>query len=97
MVGLVRERATTGNAKESHAMFGAHCSLRPTDVEALRRLRDRGPLTIPQAYDCGHNAHGMNRLVGAEYAFFSGWDPALDDALWNITKRGRSALAGVQS
>ncbi len=82
-------------------MTRAHRSLRPVDLEALQRLRDRGPLTIPQAYDCGHKenestGHGMNRLVAAGYAVFCRWDDDLDDALWSITMRGRRELAENQ-
>jgi hypothetical protein len=71
--------------------------LRPLDLEALRRLRDHGPLTIPQAYDCGHSlheskGHGMNRLVAACFAVFHEWDAARDDALWSITSKGKKEL-----
>jgi len=56
-----------------------------------------GPLTIPQAYDCGHSTnettgHGMNRLVAAALVSFHGWNQLDEDALWMITERGRRAL-----
>jgi hypothetical protein len=75
----------------------SHRRLRARDVEALRRLLDDGPLTIPQAYDCGHadnetTGHGMNRLVAAALVVFYGWNKADEDALWMITQRGRRAL-----
>lgn len=68
--------------------------LRPRDLEALQRLRERGPLTIPQAYDCGHvdsesKGHGMNRLVAIGLVAFSGWDSDTDDGLWSVTAKGR--------
>lgn len=71
--------------------------LRTQDVEALSRLFDRGPLTIPQAYDCGHSdnestGHGMNRLVAASLVTFSGWNKEDEDALWMITGRGKGAI-----
>ena len=74
-----------------------HRRLRPQDVEALRRLLDQGPITIPQAYDCGYTdnettGHGMNRLVAAALAIFHGWNADDDDALWAITERGRREL-----
>ena len=82
-------------------MIEAHRNLRPIDTEALQRLRDRGPLTIPQAYDCGHRdhevtGHGMNRLVSAGYTVFCRWDADRNDALWMITQRGRKVLAGIK-
>ena len=72
--------------------------LRARDVEALSRLFDHGPLTIPQAYDCGHSnnettGHGMNRLVAASLVVFAGWDARDEDALWTITARGKGAIA----
>lgn len=81
---------------------GEHRRLRPRDLEALRRLRDLGPLTIPQAYDCGHGdsettGHGMNRLVATTLAVFHGWDAVDDDALWTITAQGRRALRAAES
>lgn len=71
--------------------------MRPVDVDALRRLRDRGPLTIPEAYDCGHETvrgegHGMHRLTSAGYVVFLGWDGDKNDGLWTITRRGRTAV-----
>ncbi len=83
--GVLRDRA------------GAHRRLRPRDIEALRRMLDDGPLTIPQAYDCGHaesesKGHGMNRLVAAALAVYCGWHQEDADALWMITERGKSAL-----
>lgn len=76
--------------------------MRPVDVEALRRLRDRGPLTIPEAYDCGHetrnsDGHGMHRLTSAGYVVFFDWDPAHDDVRWRLTKRGTEALESAES
>jgi hypothetical protein len=75
--------------------------LRPCDREALHRMRDRGPLTIPQAYDCGHShnettGHGMNRLVAAQLAAFHGWDPRADDALWVLTNKGKFTLSAME-
>jgi len=75
----------------------AHPRLRPQDVEALSRLLANGPLTIPQAYDCGHSdnettGHGMNRLVAASLATFSGWNQEDEDAMWMITARGKGAI-----
>jgi hypothetical protein len=80
----------------------SHRTLRSRDVEALRRLRDDGPLTIPQAYDCGHadnesTGHGMNRLVAASLVVFCGWNKEDEDAMWMITSRGKSALDGFRS
>lgn len=71
--------------------------MRARDIEALRRLRVEGPLTIPQAYDCGHldgesTGHGMNRLVAAALVAFHAWSDEDEDALWMITERGKSAL-----
>lgn len=75
--------------------------LRPADLEALRRLRELGPLTIPQAYDCGHSlnetkGHGMNRLVAASLAVFHDWDATKDDALWVITSKGKKELGKTE-
>jgi hypothetical protein len=80
---------------------GEHRKLRSRDLEALRRMQDHGPLTIPKAYDCGHGGsettgHGMNRLVAATLAIFHGWDATEDDALWTITEEGRQALRAVE-
>lgn len=74
----------------------SHRRLRARDVEALRRLLG-GPLTIPQAYDCGHadnetTGHGMNRLVSASLVAFHSWSADEEDALWTITERGKGAL-----
>lgn len=60
-------------------------------------MRNRGPLTIPEAYDCGHvnnesNGHGMNRLVAATLVVCSGWDHDQDDGLWSITAEGKRLL-----
>ncbi len=79
---------------------GEQRQLRPKDFEALRRLQNRGPLTIPEAYDCGHRdteatGHGMNRLVAARYAVFDSWDADRDDGLWVITERGREKLRAL--
>lgn len=76
--------------------------LRAFDLEALRRLRDHGPLTIPQAYDCGHSlnetkGHGMNRLVAAAFVVFHDWDVARDDALWVITNKGKNVLRRIEA
>jgi hypothetical protein len=77
---------------------GHHRRLRARDFEALQRMLDLGPLTIPQAYDCGHvdnetTGHGMNRLVAASLVIFQGWNESENDALWMITEKGRKALA----
>ena len=71
--------------------------MRAMDVEALRRLRDHGPLTIPEAYDCGYErgggeGHGMHRLTSAGYAVYVDWDTDVNDCRWQITTRGRAAL-----
>jgi len=86
----------------THEPPGEHRRLRPRDLEALQRLRDLGPLTIPQAYDCGHadsetTGHGMNRQVASSCAVFCGWDSATDDGLWTITERGRRTLTRIES
>lgn len=88
-------------AFESTNASGGYARLRPSDREALHRLRDRGPLTIPQAYDCGHShnestGHGMNRLVAANLAAFHGWDHGADDALWALTAKGKKALNAME-
>jgi len=88
-------------AHESATASTGHLRFRPCDREALRRLRDRGPLTIPQAYDCGHShnettGHGMNRLVAANLAAFHGWDSGADDALWTLTNKGKKALSVME-
>jgi hypothetical protein len=75
--------------------------LRSRDVEALSRLFDNGPLTIPQAYDCGLSdiettGHGMNRLVAASLVAFSGWHSEDEDALWMITARGKGTIVRVR-
>lgn len=87
-------------APEATIASCCHPRLRPCDREALQRLRDRGPLTIPQAYDCGHShnettGHGMNRLVAANLVVFHGWDPAADDALWVLTTKGKKTLTAL--
>jgi hypothetical protein len=63
----------------------------------MQRLQENGPLTIPDAYDCGHEinetrGHGMNRLVGAGLVFCAGWDPVQDDALWHLSSAGKRIL-----
>ena len=84
-------------SRGSRSATRAHRRLRDRDIEALRRLLDDGPLTIPQAYDCGHadnetTGHGMNRLVAAALVNFSGWNKEDEDALWMITQQGKRAL-----
>lgn len=88
-------RADASGVKRSPGL--AHRRLRVQDVTALRRLLCKGPLTIPQAYDCGHTdnevtGHGMNRLVAAALVVFHGWNTVDDDAVWIITERGKRAL-----
>lgn len=94
--------ADSGPPHRPAATSSRHKRLRPCDLEALLRLRDQGPLTIPMAYDCGHshnetNGHGMNRLVGATLAVFHDWDPVEDDALWAITSKGRRVLHTMET
>ena len=89
--------ATVEQSRKRHSEPSSHPRLRSQDVEALNRLLDHGPLTIPQAYDCGHSdnestGHGMNRLVAASLATFSGWNAKDEDALWMITARGKDAI-----
>lgn len=95
-------RTASHSVEGSRAAAGELRRLRPRDLEALRRLRDHGPLTIPQAYDCGHadgesSGHGMNRLVAASLAVFQGWDADENDSLWVITRRGERALIEAKS
>ena len=91
-------------SRRRHSEASLQVKLRPRDFEALCRLRDNGPLTIPQAYDCGHSnnettGHGMNRLVAASLVAFCGWNKEDEDALWMITPRGngRSQCATTSS
>ena len=85
------------SSTEHEEVAGDYRRLRGRDLEALCRLMERGPLTIPEAYDCGHvdsesKGHGMNRLVAVGLVVFYGWDTAADDGLWNITVKGRRAI-----
>ena len=97
-VGLTRQSVPSD--RDSTLASGGQ-RLRPCDREALHRLHDRGPLTIPQAYDCGHShnettGHGMNRLVAAHLAAFHGWDLRADDALWVLTSKGKMILCAME-
>jgi hypothetical protein len=90
-------KPATHSIAGNRAASGELRRLRPRDLEALRRLQDHGPLTIPQAYDCGHadgesSGHGMNRLVAASLAVYQGWDADENDSLWVITRRGARGL-----
>ncbi len=94
---LILKPLETEPSRGAPSRARVHRRLRSRDIEALRRLLARGPLTIPQAYDCGHShnettGHGMNRLVAATLVTFYGWNNDDEDALWKITERGKKAL-----
>lgn len=100
MENLTPEHASLSRKSATTRRWVRH--LRALDLEALRRLRDLGPLTIPQAYDCGHSlneakGHGMNRLVAAAFVLFNDWDAITDDSLWKITNRGRNVLKTIDN
>jgi len=90
--------ASVEQSRKRQSEPSSHPRLRSQDVEALNRMFERGPLTIPQAYDCGHSdnestGHGMNRLVAASLVTFSGWNQEDEDALWALTARGKVTIA----